>query len=292
VKVLKLTLACLFASFVAWIPFAAAAKEHPIAAAKPQNGSLFLLTHEGIVLAVNLDATKGSVVARFDCKLVGFPSDLAVGMIGSQEALFVASSWSTSVGMVQGRVQAFTTDGRLLQTWTLAHVIAGLAFDPEKQLLYITTGDTPEVYSITVQSDASPRDVGEITGASKLGAIAVDGSRQQLYVADVDRGSVFSMDLGTSQVGPAGRVGTPQALLLDPGRTELLVADSSRGQILAIKLNSQGFQSVPITPPKAFRSPTGLAWFGSSQLLVADDDAGTVTLLDAAGHAQLKIPLE
>jgi sugar lactone lactonase YvrE len=172
---------------------------HPIAAVKPTSGSLFLLTDDGTVLAVNLNLTSGAVVGRFKSTMPGYPSDIAYGTVGSQEMLFIGSTWVVG-NAVFGSVQAFTTDGRPIRSWATKHTVSGLAFDGTKQMVYFTSGDTPEVYAISPQSNADPRYVGEVPGGQTLGTIAVDSVTQHLYISDLKQGAVFSMDLNTKRI--------------------------------------------------------------------------------------------
>jgi hypothetical protein len=77
----------------------------PIAAAKAHNGSLFLLTEDGIVLAVNLSQTAASIEGRFRLQQPGFASDMILGRYNSNDALFVVSTWSASATSVQGNAR-------------------------------------------------------------------------------------------------------------------------------------------------------------------------------------------
>jgi len=159
--------------------------------------------------------------------------------------------------MVQGIIQAYTTDGHKLQTWTTAHTVAGITYDPGTQTVYFTTGDAPYIYAISVNSSGAPRYVAEVGGASKLGAIAIDSAHQQLYIADVDHGTVFAMDIASHHGSQAGQVGTPQAFLFDANGPFLLVADSAGKQIVALDLRGGKRPPRVLNTAKTLRSPSG-----------------------------------
>jgi len=205
--------------------------------------------------------------------------------------LFVGSSFSTPGGVVQGRVQAFTTDGKPLRFWSTSHVVGGLAFDAGSQTLYFTSGDSPDVFAISPLSDASPRFVGEVNGATKLGSITIDSARHQFYISDVDQSTVFSMSLSTRHVATIGRVGTPSALLMNMSGSQLIVADSARKQVIGLSVGDPNVAPHPLTPPRSFKGPSGLAWEDSSHLIVSDELAGSVTLLDATGKTMYSLTL-
>jgi DNA-binding beta-propeller fold protein YncE len=255
----------------------------PIAAAKAHNGSLFLLTEDGIVLAVNLSQTAASIEGRFRLQQPGFASDMILGRYNSNDALFVVSTWSASATSVQGIIQAYTTDGHLLHAWTLAHSLAGVTYDPEKDIVYLSTADSHEIYNFSPQSSDAPRYLAEVAGARHLGALTIDPQRHQLYAADVEGGTIFAVDLAARRTTTIAQVGTPQALLIDPNGPQLLVADSSQKQILTFDL-----RNAKVPPPRhwntgrVLRSPAGLAWYDPSRLIVADEQAGIIALIDPA----------
>lgn len=261
----------------------AATDYHPIAAAKGANGSIFLLTTEQTVLAVNLNQTSGAIVGHFTFALNGNPSDMTYGQVGAQEMLFIGST-SVFRGQVHGVVSAFTTDGHPIRSWNFfGHVVGGLTFDTANQTVYVASEDSAEVYSISPQSSSAPRFVGGLALGAKLGSMAIDVPHQELYISDQAHGDLFSMNLATRSVRTLGRVGAPQALLMEMGGTLLIVADSARGQIVTLSVAGQPSAPHPLTPRRAFRAPAGLAWGEASQLIVADQTAGTVTLLSPTG---------
>jgi hypothetical protein len=258
-----------------------AAKYHPIAAVKAPNGSLFVLTAEDTVFALNMSLTSGSVVAHFKFGTAGIVSDIAYGEVGGQPMLFIGDSYSTGQ-VVMGDVQEFTTDGQLVQSWIIRHVVAGLTFDSVSQTVYFTSGDSPEIYAISPRPKSSPRYVAEVTGSSKLGAIAIDSGRQQFYIADVRQGTVYSMSVTNHKVAQIGQVGTPQALLVDSMGQQLIVADSTRKQVVAFSLGANVGTLRVLAPAGSFQGPSGLAWWDASHLLVVDQEKGTISMVDVS----------
>jgi len=279
-----LMLAC--SKGVAW----SQALAHPVAAVRPPNGSVFLLTAENIVYAVNMTPAGGTVAGKFYFQTYGSPSDMTYGLVNSQAELFIASSYSLG-GTVHGIVQAFTTDGHLLNSWNTSHIVGGLTFDSTSQLVYFTSADSAEVYSIAPQNNAAPRYLNGVSGGSHLGSIAMDTGRNTLYIADLDQGSVFSMDMKTKKTTVLGKVGTPQALLMAMDGSTLIVADNARQQILSLPIGTVTSTAKPLTAANFFKAPTGLAWWDATHLIVADQVAGRVSLLDATGKILCFVPL-
>ena len=257
-----------------------AAKYHPVAAAKAPNGSLFVLTAENTVFAVNMSLSSGSVAGHFFFRNAGIATDMTYGETAGQGMLFIGSNFSTGQ-VVLGRVQEFTTDGKLVQSWTIQHVVAGLTFDPARRTIYFTSGDSPEVYSISLQPKSAAHYVAEVTGGSKLGAITIDPSGQNLYIADVRQGTVFLMSVFTHRVMQVCQVGTPQALLVNSTDQQLIVADSTRKQVVAFSIVGAPGPLRAIAPAQKFQAPAGLAWWDGAHLLVADQEMGTISVIDS-----------
>jgi hypothetical protein len=264
---------------------------------QPTGASSFVLASEGSVLAANIGLTSGTVAGQFSFPLVGYVSDMTYGQIGGQTQLFVSSAFVTSAistpSLVRGRIQAFTTSGKPLQVWTTPHIVAGLAFDTATQTIYFTSGDSPEVYSVSVSSKEGPKFVTEVRGASKLGAVAVDSGRAVLYLSDVDSGSIFSVDLKTNKTATLTRVGTPQALALASDGSVLMVADSARKQVVSLNVASSKVIANPVTAVGSFKAPSGLAWWDVGHLIVADQQTGTLSLVEvASGKVLFSVPLK
>jgi len=261
---------------------AVAQKYHPIAATKPANGSLFVLASEGTVFAISLGPTSGQIVGRFNFALNGLASDMTYGVVGSQGVLFIGSSSATGQ-IIQGRVQEFTTDGRLLNTWTINHIVAGMTFDQNKQMVYFVSGDSPEIFAINPNSPKNGAvNVTGVNGATKLGPLTIDAASRNFYVADSNQGAVLGVDTQTHKTFPLGHLATPQALLLSNDQSQLIVADLSKRQIFAITLGTLPTTRA-VTTPKSFLEPDALAWWDATHLVVGDSNAGTVVVLAAAG---------
>lgn len=263
-----------------------AATDHPVAAARAPHGSLFVLTAEHRVFAVNMSLSSGAVVASFPLPAGGIATDLAYGEVAGQGMLFISSTFSTGQAVV-GKVQQFTTGGTPVQSWTTQHIVAGVAFAPATQTVYFTSGDSPEIYSIALQPKSSPHFVAEVTGGSSLGALTLDTAGQNLYIADIRQGSVFSMNLGTHKVAPVCQVSTPQALLVDSSDQQLIVADSTRRQVVDFSLRHPAAPKRVLAPAGTFDAPAGLAWWDPTHLLVADQNGSTVSMIDVGAAQRL-----
>lgn len=266
---------------------------HPIAATRADNGSLFLLTSEGDVVAVNLTATSGSVVGHFAFHALGNAVDMTLGSVNSRPALFIA--FNTEISAVpSGRVVALTTEGKTITFWSSpAGTIGGLTFDPSSQTLYFTSGIKPEVFSLKAQPKAQPHFVGSIIGAQKLGPLTVSPDQQRLFITDA-QGDIFYLDLEKT-LQPQGLLGhtrVPQAVLVSPSAAIVYVADSGTGQIVALAARPKMAAVAPnLTPPGTFRAPSGLAWLDPSHLIVADQRRASVYVVDLSGKITATIRL-
>src|ERR1700744_585061 len=147
----------------------------------------------------------------------------------ADDLLFVDSSYSNCHAIV-GTIQAFTTSGTLLNSWFTGHVVT---FDQSSQLVYFSSGDSPEIYAINPKQKSSTAYVAEIPSARKLGSLAIDPIVHSLYISDISEGTIYAMTLADKQIRSIGQVGQPQALLLGEHGSTLVVADSGRKQIVS-----------------------------------------------------------
>ena len=288
-------IASALASFVlalaAAVPVHAAAPQpHPVALVKQPNGPIFVLTLEGAVLAVSMSLDRAQIVGRFSFPVTGYAADMAYGVVGGQQMLFIGTTSSAANGVL-GSIFAFTTDGHLVKSWTIRHVIAGVAFDNASQTLYVSSGDSPELYSIAPQSKAGPQFVASVPGSTHLGSMAIDDQRHTLYLCDVDQGAIFAMQKQPRSIVAIGRVTTPQALTLTPDNTALFIADSGRKQVVSLSLGPSKMPMRNFTPPYSFKTPSGLAYIDATHLAVADQLDSSISLFDASGKKLYTLPI-
>lgn len=272
------------------MPAHAAPQAHPVAAVKQPNGPVFVLTLEGTVLAVNMSLDRAQIVGRFSFPVTGYAADMAYGVVNGQQMLFIGTTSSSASGVL-GSVFAFTTDGHRLGSWTLRHVIAGVAFDNASQTLYVSSGDSPELYSIAPQSKAPIQFVANVPGTTHLGSMAIDDQRQTLYLCDVDQGAIFAMQKQPRRITAIGRVTTPQALTLSPDNTAIFIADSGRKQVVSLSLGTSKMPMRNFTPPYSFKTPSGLAYIDATHLAVADQLDSSISVFDATGKKLYSLPL-
>ncbi len=276
-----LRLEVLLVAVLVFLASSSQAATYPVAAVKPADGSLFVLAADGTVLAISLSTTVGLIVGRCSSNTPGIVSDLAYGVIDGQPCLFIASSRSTGTAIF-GLLQEFTTDGHLLGSWITGHVAAGISFDSSSQTVYFSSGDSAEIYAFKPNSKSAPSFVAQVSGASKLGSLTIDPAAHQLYVSDVTQGSIFALSLANHSARSIGQLGTPQALLLNNRGSILFVADGGRRQIVSLALNAGPASTSNVTPRNSLRNPTGLAWADATHLIVTDQGASSVSLVDSA----------
>jgi DNA-binding beta-propeller fold protein YncE len=271
------------------MPVTGAVKNHPIAAAKPANGSLFVVTAEGTVYAINLGLKSGSVAGHFSLPVQALPSDMTYGTVNAQPTLFIPSSYTIG-SRVNGQVKAYSAAGAESGSWNIAHVITGIAIDQSRDTIYFTSGDSPEIYALSTQSKSAPHFVCEVNGAVHLGAIAVDGAGQKAYVADIDAGTVYAVDLQSHHSEPIASISKPQAFALSADGSQLFVADAAKKRLVAINLKAPQ-QAPRILTPTGLQSPSGLAWVDATHLAVTDQQTGAVLVVDLSGTLLYSVAL-
>jgi hypothetical protein len=259
---------------------------HPIAADQFRNGSIFVLTKEGIVLAINLTDNSGKIVGSFDSKVPGYLTDMVI--CGPQDApmLYIASTIATSAGS-QALISQFSTDGKAGKYWPVLQVVGGLGCDKESKKLYFSSSRASELYVIDLaKKDDNPHFVKEIAGASNLGTIAI--ANAHAYVADRGLGTVFFVDLAKGGPKSLVEVNGPNSLVVAPDESSLLIGGS--GKIVLVP-NPTKDKAKGSTLSSNVITPTGIVRLDGGRFAVVDMDRSAMLIFNQNGAMSYSIAL-
>ena len=252
----------------------------PIALDRLPSGDLFALTQSDGVYRFHENSTTLSKVGYFTLPVEYRPSDLVSALVNKQPALFVAY-----LALGGGYVSQFRPDGGVVATWGTQHMPGGLDFDPRTDTIYVATYDSAEVYSTSIRDRSGLlKYCGSIFGARQLGPVIVDTSRDQLLVAELQDGRIYSFSLKSHQSRLiASGLGSPQALLLSPDGQYLFFADSARGKIYRLGLSKPNAVPSVFSSSPVFKEPVGLAFLSSGYIAVADERANSLFIISPSG---------
>jgi DNA-binding beta-propeller fold protein YncE len=245
--------------------------ERPIMVDSNGPGSeLFVLDTWGTlhVLRVTPTSLQESASVSLPAELI--PSDMAYASFGGEESVLVAGTQSGG-----GIVARYGVTGKLLQTWAFRNVCSGIDFVASNHSAYVATSDSNEIYQLDLQK-ADITFVSRIPGASKLGPLAFDESKQKIYVADIAAGDIYEYALATkSSKVLIANLSAPTALSFDPDAALLYIADPGRRAIFTVNPRSTKpvatqFVSSPL------KSPYGMALMSNDRLAVADYGANSI----------------
>ena len=239
----------------------------PVALSAMSDGTILVLTRDNGLYVT--DPGGSSVKKTAQLPSGRQPMDLACAGRRSDSLMFVVAkdkSWPTP------RVARYDVGGKELGQWKLSSGSpVGVAFDPVKRSLYITESQGAAVYTATLSDKpGATRYLSQVTGAGKLGSIAVDPATGQIFIADVFSGSIQRLVAPSykSSVLVKG-LGTPSALALGQGGRVLYVADSALRCVWSVRLDAavatatRFWNSGNLKSPMALAvSSTGVIWIG------------------------------
>jgi sugar lactone lactonase YvrE len=201
-----------------------------------------------------------------------------------QESLLIAGTESG-----RGAVVRYSLDGRSLKTWSFRNICSGIDFVPKTHSAYIATSDSNEIYRLNLQGTEIAY-VTRIENATKLGPMAFNEARQEIYVADVASGRIYQYSIAAkaSKVLATG-LSAPTALTFDPETRRLFIADPGRRGIFSVDTRS----SKPVAAEFAsnsLKAPYGMALISKSRVAVADYGANTVLVFSIKGELLFRFP--
>ncbi len=244
----------------------ALAQLSPVALSSLSSGDMFVLEQSGQISVVRSQDSAPHLIKVVKIPEFYSPTDLAAGLLGSDEKLFVVS-YSRVFSRPQWRLERYSAKGDVERLWTGfgPDIYAGVAVDSRRELIYIATARTAEIHRLSFDSPKAkvPEFVAGIHGASGLGPIAVDTIRQRLFAADPLEGTLYVLNLtsGSSSV-ISTRIGEPRSLVFDESRHTLYVGEVAGRRVWKIYVDSNPPRRVLFASPSTVTeipSPNALA---------------------------------
>ena len=211
-------------------------------------------------------------------------SDMTYLVSGSQEAFLIAGTEAT-----RGRVMLYSIEGKSLETWSLRNICSGIDFGASTHIAYVATSDSNEIYRINL-SATKTAPVTQIDYSGKLGPLAFDEARQEIYVADVAVGRIYKYSLATKTSSIfIGNLSAPTALSFDPASRRLYIADPGRRGVFTLDTRSNRTALTQFAPGQ-MQSPYGLALLSQNRVAVADYGANGVLIFSDKGVLLFRCP--
>ncbi len=231
---------------------------------------LFVLDASGILHKLRLVQDKLEEYGKFSLPAGFTAADMAYASLDGQESMLIAGTESD-----RGEVVRYSLDGQPLRTWRFRNICSGIDYGAATHLAYVATSDSNEIYRLDLRGTGSEY-VTRIPYATKLGPVAFDEARQEIYVADVASGKVYQFVIAAK----ASKVlitdlSAPTALAFDAEAGRLLIADPGRRAILTVNTRSSNpvateFASDPL------KAPYGMTLISKGRVAVADYGANRV----------------
>lgn len=260
-------------------------RERPIMMDSNGSGSeLFVLDASSVVheLHVREDSLQehGSISLPADLAA----ADMAFASSRGQDSLLVAGAESG-----QGVVLMYSLDGKRLKSWTLQNISSGIDFGVASHLGYVATSDSNEIYQLDVLGTEITY-VTRIPDATKLGPLAFDEGRKEIYVADVAGGRVYTYSMATKAVRVLVEgLSAPTALTFNPETRQLFIADPGRKAILRVDTKSPNPVAAQFASD-SLQAPYGLALLSKNRIAVADYGANSVLVFSSKGALLFRSP--
>lgn len=265
-------------SFVAGVHANQRKRERPIMMDSNGSGSELFVLDAGAVVH-ELHVSDGGLQEH---RIIALPSGLAAADMTyassrGQDVLLIAGAESG-----QGVVLMYSLDGKRMKSWNLQNVCSGIDFSAASHAGYVATSDSNEIYELDVL-ETEVTYVTRMADATKLGPLAFDDTRKDIYVADVAAGRVYQYSMAT-KAGKVlvGDLSAPTALTFDPETRQLFIADPGRRAILTVDTNSKNPTLAPLASD-SLKAPYGMALLSKNRIAVADYGANSIAVFSSKG---------
>jgi len=238
---------------------------------------LFVLDSSGSLHEFHVLPNELQEFASFSLPSEFAPADMTYVSSDGQEFLLIAGTQSG-----RGVVVSYSLDGRPLKTWSFQNICSGIDFGSKSHSAYVATSDSNEIFRLDLQG-TKPTYVTRIENAAKLGPLAFDETRHNIYVAGVAGGRIhlYSIASKTSKV-LVGGLSAPTALSYDPDSNRLFIADPGRRGIFTVDTRSATPTAVEFAP-NSLTAPYGMALVSDSRLAVADYGSNSIAVFSLKG---------
>lgn len=259
--------------------------ERPIMMDSNGPGSeLYVLDESGVLHEFKVN---GDSLAEYGH--VSVPSDFAAADISFLRSKTPASVLIAGTQSGHGLVMRFSITGHVLQAWGSQNVCSGVDSGSSGDTAYMATADSNEIYKVDTKQ-AQTILVARIPDASKLGPVAFDEQRQELYMADVASGQVYQYSIATktSRVFLT-HLSAPTALVFDADTGKLFIADPGQRAVFvadtrAPRPTATVFASDPL------KAPYGMTLISEGRVAVADYNADSIFVFSDKGALLFRYP--
>lgn len=287
--VLTGAISCLIAIACAGAPGNAAAQgrtrfERPVMMDSNGPGTeLFVIDGSGTIHEFRVMANRLEEYGRLSLPHQFMPSDMAFSSTG-EASLLVAGTDSGS-----GVALGYSLSGKPPKTWRVRNICSGIDFSSKADAAYVATSDSNEVYRIDLRGNGVTR-IAQVDDAGKLGPLAFDETRQEIYVADVANGRIYQYSIPTklATILVTG-LSAPSALVFDPDTARLFVADPGRRGVYTVDTRA----AKPVAAEFAsngLKAPFGLTLISGNRVAVADYGANSILVFSARGELLFRFP--
>jgi DNA-binding beta-propeller fold protein YncE len=252
--------------------------EHPVMMDSNGPGSeLYVLDDAGILHEFRVSDNSLEEYGR-----VSIPQDFKAADMSYARSEMPGSTLIAGTEAGRGLVLRFSLDGRSLQTWGFQNVCSGVDSGEANHTAYVATSDSNEIYKLDLRGQRIAP-LARIPDATKLGPVAFDEARQEIYVADVASGRIYQYSIAakSSKVFVTG-LSAPTALVFDAETNQLFVADPGRRAVFVVDTRA----SKPVAAPfvsEPLKSPYGMTLISKGRVAVADYGANSVFVFSGQG---------
>jgi sugar lactone lactonase YvrE len=179
--------------------------------------------------------------------------------------------------------------------------LAGVAVDPVQQVAYCSDSRLGEVYKLDIKQEKSSfvslvkmNNVVKTNDVGTLGPVLLDSKRHRLLVADIEKGSIYSVDLVDKHVDTVltnSSMREPSALALDAANDRLYIADSVQRKVWVVSLMDSKLRIQPFGEAVHFSQPVGLALGSDGSLWVADHWTHQLSQFNADGKLLRRVSM-
>lgn len=220
---------------------------------------------------------------------VSVPSNFVAADISFLQSKSPASVLIAGTQSGRGMVVRLSLGSSVLQTWGFQNVCSGVDSGASGNTAYVATSDSNEIYKLDTRQPHATL-IARIPDASKLGPVAFDEGRQEIYVADVASGEVYQYSIATktSKVfvthlsAPTALVfdaETDRLFIADPGQRAIFVADTRAARPVATL-----FASDPL------KAPYGMTLISEDRVAVADHSSNSIFVFSGKGALLFRYP--
>ena len=266
--------------------------EQPISVNVLPPAGLVVLGSKGTVYQLQGENLRYRLARTFQIPGNEYPGDMTLGQVNGIPYLFVSSNLVSGLNS-SGKITQYTLEGKVVRTWWIRGVCAGIDYDPVHQVLYLAASDRNEIFSIEIgENGSSAKSRGSIRGASQIGPLVFDSGRQQIYVGDMIDGGIYKFDLASAKSSATlsvKQIGGTTALFFDKTTSRLYAVDEHKAKLVVIDTTTRAAPQVLKTDAK-MTHPSAVAYLAGGILAVGDYDQDVLLFFSNDGKLLGRYP--